>query len=182
MNKLILVVAVFIVLYMCGCASTKEICIIDSQGNPLNNCYIFVQQENILYPNSNELFITNQTGTIKISYNGLIHVYAGKEGYFISSFTLVGKKCVRVVVFSRNEKIPTQCITKSIFSVNKMEKTNNTELAKKWLQYARMVPIVNVDPLLNVEHWQKNQKSVENDTNPQNCTLNKAFQLRYSFV
>ena len=151
MNKLILVVAVFIVLYMCGCASTKEICIIDSQGNPLNNCYIFVQQENILYPNSNELFITNQTGTIKISYNGLIHVYAGKEGYFISSFTLVGKKCVRVVVFSRDEKIPTQCITKSIFSVNKMEKTNNIELAQKWLQYARMVPIVNVDPLLNVE-------------------------------
>ena len=65
MNKLILVVAVFIVLYMCGCATTKEICIIDSQGNPLNNCYIFVQQENILYPNSNELFITKQTGTIK---------------------------------------------------------------------------------------------------------------------
>ena len=63
---------------------------------------------------------------------------------------------MRVVVFSRNEKIPTQCITKSIFSVNKMEKTNNIELAQKWLQYARMVPIVNVDPLLNVEHCQKN--------------------------
>ena len=152
MNKSIILVAVFIVLYTCGCVSTKEICIIDSQGKPLNNCYIFIQQENILYPNSNELFITNHTGTIKISYNGLIHVYAGKEGYFISSFTLVGKKCVRVVVFSRDEKIPTQCITKSIFSIKKMKKTDNIELAQKWFQYAYMVPIVNVAPLLNVEN------------------------------
>ena len=111
MNKLILVVAVFIVLYMCGCATTKEICIIDSQGNPLNNCYIFVQQENILYPNSNELFITKQTGTIKISYNGLIHVYAGKEGYFISSFTLSpGDSC-------DNISFSSEYVLTSLFSI-----------------------------------------------------------------
>jgi len=126
-----------------GCASTKSITIVDSGGHPIGNCYVYVKQENMLYPNSSDLFIADQSGTVTVSYNGLVHFYVGKEGFFVSSFWLVGEANIRVVLYSLQEKISTQKIMKlTIQPKEEFYIKNGTQEIKKWIKYVTSTPIV----------------------------------------
>lgn len=145
----------FLSFLLCGCASTKEIILVDSTGRPINRGYVFASQENILYPNSYRLFVTDENGTIRIPYYGLVRFYTGKEGFLISSFALVGEESVRVIIYSSADKIPQQCMTK--FTEPPREITNidrGSPEAEMWKKYVTTTPIIDVSQELI-----KNEKS-----------------------
>lgn len=149
MNRAAAVLSFLIVSLLSGCASTKKVIFVDAAGVPVDNCSVFVRQENMLYPNSTDFFMTGKDGVVTISRVGLLRFYAGKEGYFISSFALVGAADVRCVLHPLNDRKPTRHLPRfSIPQRELMETAKDRPEAKTWIAYAASAPVVEVSEQL----------------------------------
>ena len=144
MDKTIAVTLTFCIFLLSGCASTKKVAFVDSRGDPVGRCYVFVSQENILYPNSRELLVADEKGRIEIPYRGLVRFYAGKEGFFISTFALVGEANVRAVIYSPKDKIPAHGMRTKITKPPEefLEIGKRSPEAKNWIKYVTATPFV----------------------------------------
>ena len=102
LNGLFLLSALFLSALLSGCGSLKEITVTDPSGSPVKGCYVYARQENMLYPNSSDLLVTDDRGNVRISRSGLVRIYAGKEGYYITSDALVGEIKASITVYPLN--------------------------------------------------------------------------------
>ena len=148
MKKLGLLLAAALVLLLAGgCASERRIALVDPDGQPMANCLVFAQQENMLYPNSSDLLVSGSDGVVTVSRHGLVSFYAGKEGYFISWFQLTGKADVRVVIHPLKEKVLTggprrlSAPPEMVLQVDKADPA-----AERWLRYAASASVVAISP------------------------------------
>lgn len=103
LNGLFFLSMTFLSALLCGCGSLKEITVADPSGSPVKGCHVYARQENMLWPNSSDLLVTDDRGIVRISRSGLVWIYAGKEGYFITSAALVGDIKTRITVYPLND-------------------------------------------------------------------------------
>ena len=103
LNGLFLLSALFLSALLSGCGSLKEITVTDPSGSPVKGCHVYARQENMLYPNSSDLLVTDDRGNVRISRSGLVRIYAGKEGYYITSDALVGEIKACITVYPLND-------------------------------------------------------------------------------
>ena len=102
LNGPLLLSALFLSSLLSGCGSVKEITVTDPSGSPVKGCYVYAKQENMLYPNTSDLLVTDDLGNVRISRSGLVWIYAGKDGYYITSASLDGERKACVTIYPLN--------------------------------------------------------------------------------
>ena len=146
LNGLFFLSMTFLSALLCGCGSLKEITVADPSGSPVKGCHVYARQENMLWPNSSDLLVTDDRGIVRISRSGLVRIYAGKEGYFITSAALVGDIKTGITIYPLNDPDHAQRSILLELSGDEIDRLKNQFHAENdMIRYISETPVLLVD-------------------------------------